>query len=405
MEAGHRPIYLDYHSTTPVDPAVLEAMMPYFSQFFGNPASRSHPYGWQASEAVEQSRLQVAQLIGVKKEDLFFTSGATEGLNFAIKGLAENLDYKGKHILTSATEHHAVLDTVDWLAKKGFEVEKLPVTSNGKLDVGRLDESIREDTIMVLVMLANNETGVLQDIKVIGDLCHAKKVAFICDAAQGVGKIPVNAIEMGIDVLVLSGHKMYAPKGIGAIYIAGNAKNLKPAALIHGGGHERGYRSGTLNVPGIVGLGAAAELYNSTRLKTDVHIAALRNQFESAILKNLENVIVNGCVECRLPTVSNLRLLHVDSQAVMTKLRTKVSLSSGSACSSADPSPSHVLLAMGLSPSEAKGSFRFSFGRQTTMDEVKLAGTWFMEAINEYRAESPVWMMFKQGMDVSDRAI
>ena len=405
MQQFKKPIYLDFHSTTPVEPSVLDAMLPCFTTNFGNPASRSHPYGWQASEAVEQARQQVADLLNVRKEEIFFTSGSTEGLNMAIKGLAEFLSHKGKHIITVSTEHHAVLDSLASLEKKGFEVSRLSVTARGQLEPDSLIQNFRSDSIMVVAMMANNETGTIHDVNAIGEICAAKGIVFISDTTQAAGKIPVNPVACHMDVAVLSAHKMYGPKGAGAIYIAKNDKKLKPDALIHGGGHEMGYRSGTLNVPGIVGLGAAAKLFMSDAQHVSSAIADLRNEFESTILDNLEQVQVNGDVDKRLYSVSNLRVMHVDSQAVMTKLRTKVSFSSGSACSSADPSPSHVLLAMGLSTAEAKGSFRFSFGRQTTLEEVKTAATLFMDAVNEYRSESPVWQMFTKGLDVTSSGI
>ena len=401
MSKLQQPIYLDYHATTPVDPIVLDEIMPYFSGNFGNPASRSHPFGWKASEAVEIARERIADLISVRKEEIYFTSGSTEGLNFAIKGLAENLYSKGKHIITVSTEHHAVLDPLNWLSKKGFEVLKLQVDPNGIIDLQQLSDSIRKDTIMVVAMWANNETGVIHDVKAIGDICKNKGVAFVCDATQAVGKIPVNATESNIDVLTISAHKMYGPKGSGAVYVAKNEKKLKPDPLIHGGGHEKGYRSGTLNVPGIVGLGSASVLSKKNQSEFS-RIAALRDVFENNLLSTIEMAGVNGSRERRLPTVSNIKVPFVDSQAVMTKLRTKISISSGSACSSADPSPSHVLLAMGLSPDEAKSSFRVSLGRPTTVEEITLATQWLIEAIEEYRSESPLWQLYKQGINVPE---
>lgn len=403
MDGHQKPIYLDYHSTTPVDPMVLETMMPYFSDQFGNPASRSHPYGWKASEAVEIARSQVADLLAVDKQEIFFNSGATEGLNMAIKGLAETLSYKGKHIITVTTEHHAVLDPLAWLAKKGFEITKLEVSSEGLLEQQQLRDTIRNDTILVIVMWANNETGVIHDVNNIGDVCKEKGVAFICDATQAIGKIPVHPEKTGIDILVLSAHKIYGPKGSGAIYIARNEKKLKPQALIHGGGHEMGYRSGTLNVPGIVGLGTAAVLSKSN--DDDPRIQVLRDSLENSILSALESVDINGSMENRLSTVSNLKVSFVDSQAIMTKLRTRLSISSGSACSSADPAPSHVLLAMGLTHEDAKGSFRISLGKPTSMQDVQSASKLLIDAINEYRSESPVWQMFKQGIDISGLSV
>ncbi|HZV71683.1 MAG TPA: cysteine desulfurase family protein [Saprospiraceae bacterium] len=400
MSSSHKPLYLDYHATTPVDARVMEAMLPYFTEHFGNPASRSHPYGWQASEAVELARNQVSQLLNATSQDIFFTSGSTEGLNMAIKGLAESLLYKGKHIITISTEHHAVLDPLHWLSAKGYQITTLPVDAEGMLDYDQLTSSLREDTIMVVVMWANNETGVIHDIQKVGDICHEKGVVFVCDATQAVGKIKVNAKATGIDMLVLSAHKMYGPKGSGAIYIDTKTKKIKPVALIHGGGHEMGYRSGTLNVPGIVGLGAASHLRQLNLEEDGIHMKRLRDGFESSMLSSLEHVSINGNLENRLPTVSNIKVSKVDSQAIMTKLRTRLAISSGSACSSADPSPSHVLMAMGLSEGEAKGSFRISLGTPTTLEDMELAAKLLIEEIVAYRAESPVWQMFKQGIEL-----
>ena len=272
----------------------------------------------------------------------------------------------------------------------------------GLINLDQLRESIRKDTIMVIVMWANNESGVIQDVRSIGEICSTLGIPFVCDATQAVGKIRVAPKDNGVDIMVVSAHKMYGPKGCGAIYISNDEKKLKPIALIHGGGHEMGYRAGTLNVPGIVGLGAASKLILEASLKDISEIEILRNKFENIIFSQVEEVEINGSLDRRLPTVSNLKALYVDSQAVMTKLRTKVSISSGSACSSADPSPSHVLLSMGLSAAEAKGSFRISLGRPTTGQEIEIAAGWLAEAINEYRSQSPVWQMFKQGINMPD---
>ncbi len=394
------PVYLDYHATTPVDARVLESMLPWFTRDFGNPASRSHVYGWKASEAVEIARSQVADLLNTDSKSIIFTSGSTEGLNMAIKGLAENSGHIGKHIITVATEHHAVLDTIDWLNRKGYELSILPVDGNGILDIEHLRNTIRNDTIMVIVMWANNETGVVQDIKEIGLLCHQAGVPLVCDATQAAGKIDIDLVKIPVGMLAISAHKMYGPKGVGALYINPSMK-VKPAALIHGGGHERGYRSGTLNVPGIVGLGSASALRKENLLGDRDRLLQLRDQFEKSILAALEEVSANGHVCDRLHTVSNLKVRFVDSQAVMSRFRSDLAISSGSACSSANPEPSHVLLAMGLTPAEAKGSFRISLGVPTTLAEIEIAARIFIEAVEAERAQSPVWQMFKQGMDVS----
>lgn len=394
------PVYLDYHATTPVDARVLESMLPWFTRDFGNPASRSHVYGWKASEAVEIARSQVADLLNTDSKSIIFTSGSTEGLNMAIKGLAENSGHIGKHIITVATEHHAVLDTIDWLNRKGYELSILPVDGNGILDIEHLRNTIRNDTIMVIVMWANNETGVVQDIKEIGLLCHQAGVPLVCDATQAAGKIDIDLVKIPVGMLAISAHKMYGPKGVGALYINPSMK-VKPAALIHGGGHERGYRSGTLNVPGIVGLGSASALRKENLLGDRDRLLQLRDQFEKSILAALEEVSANGHVCDRLHTVSNLKVRFVDSQAVMSRFRSDLAISSGSACSSANPEPSHVLLAMGLTPAEAKGSFRISLGVPTTLAEIEIAARIFIEAVEAERAQGPVWQMFKQGMDVS----
>jgi cysteine desulfurase len=400
MSAPHKPIYLDYHATTPVDPRVLEAMLPWFSETFGNAASRSHSYGWQASEAVEMARGQVAGLLNADPKEIVFTSGSTEGLNLAIKGLAESSGNIGKHIITIATEHHAVLDPLEWLGRKGYAITLLPVDHNGHIDLGRLKESIQKDTIMVVAMWANNETGVVHPMKEIGLICEEAGVPLISDASQAAGKIEIEPAASGIGLLTLSAHKFYSPKGIGALYLNPSLK-IKPAALIHGGGHERGFRSGTLNVPAIVGLGMAASLRQNQLASDGVRIVGLRDHFEKMILTSTEAVSVNGDAKNRLPTVSNLKVTGVDSQAVMNHFRSKLAISSGSACSSANPEPSHVLLAMGLTAAEAKGSFRISFGSPTTLEDVDKAAQILKDAIEAERSQSPLWQMFKQGIDIS----
>ena len=374
--------------------------MPWFTENFGNPASRSHPYGWQGSEAVEIARGQVARFVNVQPADIVFTSGATEGLNMAIKGLAESSVHIGRHIITVATEHHAVLDTVEFLRRKGYAITILPVDGNGMLDPDQLKSAIRIDTIMAIVMWANNETGVIQDISRIGSLCKESGVSLISDATQAAGKMDIDPVRNHVDVMAISAHKMYGPKGTGAVWINPYMK-VKPAALIHGGGHERGLRSGTLNVPGIVGFGVASDLRLQQMHADGLRLGLLRDHFEKAILSSLEEVTINGHQQNRLPTVSNLKVAFVDSQSVMTRFRSQLAISSGSACSSANPEPSHVLLAMGLTPEEAKGSFRISFGAPTTAEEVEKAARILIEAIAAERTQSPVWQMFKQGIDLS----
>ncbi len=395
------PIYLDYHATTPMDEAVLGAMMPYLTTRFGNASSRSHSYGWQAAEAVDIARHQVASLLSVEDQDIFFTSGATEGINMLLKGVAESSEGRGRHIISFHTEHHAVLDVLAWLESKGFEITRLPVRPDGTIDFQLFQDAIRPATLFVTAMWANNETGVIHEMATLGRICANAGIPLLCDATQAVGKIPVSPKEMGVDMLAFSAHKLYGPKGCGAVYINPQLR-IKPVALLQGGGHERGFRSGTLNVPGIVGLGMAAQLAQAAMPTEPDRIRSLRDLFEKAVLTDMEEVKVNGNVDHRLPSVTNLQVRYTDSQAVMSKFRTRLAISAGSACSSADPAPSHVLLAMGLTGMQAKGSFRITFGRQTTRDEVETAAALFKEGIRSYRAQSPVWQMHEQGIDVDD---
>ncbi len=394
-------IYLDYHSTTPVDAYVLQAMLSYFSERFGNAASRSHAYGWQSAKAVDTARARVADFLKVEPKEIIFTSGATESLNLALKGMAD-AGYPNKHhIVTVVSEHPAVLDILPWLRKRGFEVQLLPVQPDGLLDLERLAAAIRNDTLLVCVMWANNETGVIQSMKEIGQICRDAGVPLISDATQAAGKLDIHLADAGIDMACISAHKVYGPKGIGALCLRQGEKRLKLSPQIHGGGHEYGLRSGTLNVPGIVGLGTAVQL-QTERMETEMaRLVELRDRFEQKVLQTVEEVSINGHLIARLPTVSNLRVRFADSQAVMSRFRTKLAISSGSACSSAHPEPSHVLLAMGLTAEEAKGSFRVSFGVPTTQEEVDLAAGYLIEAIHAERDRSPVWQMFKKGIDLS----
>ena len=347
------------------------------------------------------AREQVAGLLKVNSQDIIFVSGATEGLNMAIKGLAEASAMIGKHIVAVNTEHHAVLDPLQWLGRKGYEITLVKADHEGLVAPDQIKQVIRQDTIMVIVMWANNETGVIQDIEAIGNVCREAGVPLLSDATQAVGKLAVHPIENAVSMLACSAHKLYGPKGVGALWINSSGLKVKPVALIHGGGHERGYRSGTLNVPGIVGFGLAAHL-RQTRMKADGEkMKTLRDSFESEMLDRVEEVYINGHAGHRLDTVSNIRVRHVDSQSVMSRFRTKLAISSGSACSSANPEPSHVLLAMGLSPEEAKGSFRVSLGAPTTTDDIEQACRLMVEAIAEERAISPAWQMFVKGIDLS----
>jgi len=366
------PVYLDYNATTPCDPLVIEAMLPWFSEKFGNAASASHIYGWQAEEAVKIGREQVASLIGAHPQEIVFTSGATESDNLAIKGVFDTYSVKGNHIITVQTEHRAVLDTCRELEKKGAAVSYLPVNREGFLDLKELQASITPRTVLLAVMYANNETGLIQPIREIAAIAKEKGVLLFTDATQALGKIPVNVIDDGIDLMALSAHKIYGPKGVGALYVRRKDPRVRLTAQMNGGNHERGLRSGTLNVPGIVGLGKACELAASRQPAEAKSVAVLRDYLE-------ENLLLSGTCERngptlnRLPQVTNLRFNEYLATDLITRLNKYIAVSSGSACSSASPEPSHVLIAMGLSETEARRSIRFSLGRFTTREELDYA--------------------------------
>ena len=363
------PVYLDYNATTPCDPQVVEAMLPYFTQHFGNAASRTHLFGWQAEEAVEYAREQVAKLIGAEPKEIIFTSGATEGDNLALKGVASMYAGKGNHIITVATEHKAVIDTCKHLEKTGIEVTYLPVDHDGRIDLNQLEAAIKPSTVLIAVMYANNETGVIQGIPAISSVARMHKVLFFCDATQAVGKIPVNVQEDGIDILTCSAHKLYGPKGVGAIYVRRRDPRVRLTPLIDGGGHERGIRSGTLNVPGIVGFGKACAI-SQERLYEDMeHTGRLRDKLEDALLQ-LQDVTVNGIRSTRLPNTTNLSFKNVEGTGLMLQFNKDIAVSSGSACTSASIEPSYVLKAMGIDDAAAHGSLRFSIGRFTTEEEI-----------------------------------
>lgn len=376
MEKNKQIIYLDNNATTPIDKRVLEAMMPFLTDNFAN-ANSTHQFGVGAYEAVKTARMQVADLIGADAYEIIFTSGSTEAINLAIKGVAENYSNKGKHIITVSTEHPAVLDTCKYLEAIGYEVTYLPVLPDGLIELAVLKNELREDTILVSVMLANNETGVLQPIKEIAELAHVSGALFMTDATQAAGKVPINVDALGIDLLCLSGHKMHAPKGVGALYIRQRLNRVKLAALIHGGGHERGIRSGTLNVPGIVALGAASALAQKEMAKNAEHILDLRNYLETELLK-IEGTSVNGNVEQRLYNTSNILFSGADSDAVIMGLSNPendsplIAVSNGSACTSASIDPSHVLTSMGLNEAAAFCSLRFSLGKFNTKNETEI---------------------------------
>lgn len=392
------PIYLDNNATTPLDPRVLDAMMPYMTNMFGNAASRNHAFGWQAEEAVDYAREQIASLINCSPKEIIFTSGATESDNLAIKGVFEMYASKGDHIITVTTEHKAVLDTCKHIEKIGGKVTYLSVNSEGLIDLKQLEEAITDKTILISVMYANNEIGVIQPIREISAIAKKHGILFFTDATQAVGKIPVDVLADGIDIMAFSGHKMYGPKGVGALYVRRKNPRVKVTAQMDGGGHERGMRSGTLNVPGIVGLGKAAEVAKQDMEKDTQRIAAMRDRLEKELL-TIEESYVNGSTEHRLPHVSNISFKYVEGEGLMMGVK-DLAVSSGSACTSASLEPSYVLKALGLSDDLAHSSLRFGLSRFTTDEEIDFAIGHVKEAVNKLRELSPLWEMFKEGIDL-----
>ncbi len=392
------PIYLDNNATTPMDPRVLEAMIPYFVQKFGNSASRNHAFGWVAEEAVDYAREQVAQLIGANEKEIIFTSGATESDNLALKGVFEMYKEKGNHIITMTTEHKAVLDACKHLEKLGARVTYLSPKPDGMIDLEELVSAMSQETILVSVMYGNNEIGVIQPVKEIAKIAHSFGALFMTDATQAVGKISVNVIEDGIDLLALSAHKMYGPKGVGALYVRRKNPRVKVTAQMDGGGHERGMRSGTLNVPGIVGLGKACEIARLEMHQDAVRLSALRDKLENA-LTQLEESYVNGNREHRLPHTANISFKYVEGEGLMMAMK-DLAVSSGSACTSASLEPSYVLKSLGLSDDLAHSSIRFGLGRFTTEEEVDRAIEVTWNAVTHLRELSPLWEMFKEGIDL-----
>lgn len=393
------PIYLDNNATTPMDPRVLEAMIPYFTQKFGNAASRNHHFGWVAEEGVDYAREQVAKLIGANEKEIIFTSGATESDNLAIKGVFEMYKEKGNHIITAVTEHKAVLDACKHVEKLGGKVTYLPVKEDGLIDLQLLEQSITPETILVSIMYGNNEIGVIQPVKEIAAIAHKHGALFMTDATQAVGKIPVDVNADGIDLLALSAHKMYGPKGVGALYVRRKGPRVKVTAQMDGGGHERGMRSGTLNVPGIVGLGKACEI---ARLEMDSEaqrLSTLRDKLEAS-LSQLEESYVNGNTQHRLPHVANISFKYVEGEGLMMAMK-DLAVSSGSACTSASLEPSYVLKSLGLSDDLAHSSIRFGLGRFTTEEEVDYAIEVTKKAVTHLRELSPLWEMFKEGIDLN----
>jgi cysteine desulfurase len=380
----HLPVYLDNNATTPCDPRVVETMMPYFTGHFGNAASRNHAFGWQAKEAVEMAREELAGLVGAVPQEIIFTSGATEAINLAIKGVFETYTGKGNHIITAATEHKAVLDTCRYLEKKGAQLTVLPVDTDGRINPEQLEAAIQPGTLVLAIMYANNETGVLQPVQEIAAIAKKHGILFFCDAVQAVGKIPVDVINDGIDLLSLSAHKFYGPKGVGALYVRRRNPRVTLTAQIHGGGHERGLRSGTLNVPGIAGLGKAAELAKKEMEAEALRLVVLRDKLEQQLLAT-GGITVNGSMQHRLPHVTNLSFAHTESEGLMLGFNKNLAVSSGSACTSASIEPSYVLKAMGLSDEAAFSAIRFAAGRFTTEEEIKFAVEQVITAVAKAR--------------------
>jgi cysteine desulfurase len=393
------PVYLDNNSTTPIDLRVVEAMMPYLTEKFGNAASRSHAYGWEGEEAVEKARTQIGQLIGANSKEIVFTSGATESINIAIKGAYEMYGEKGNHIITCVTEHKATLDSAKYIEKHGAKVTYLPVNSMGQINLDDLKNAITPQTILVSLMHANNEMGTIHPIAEIGKITKEKGILLHVDAAQTAGKIPVNVEQMGIDILSISGHKMYGPKGIGALYVRRSNPRVRLAPVVHGGGHERGLRSGTLNVPAIVGLGKAAELALQEMESEAKRVADLRDRLHKGITTELDEVYLNGHPTHRLPNNLNLSFAYVEGEALMMGFK-ELAVSSGSACTSASLEPSYVLKAMGVGEELAHTSIRFGLGRFTTPEEVDFAIDKVVDTVKRLREMSPLYEMAKEGIDL-----
>ena len=381
-------------------PRVVEAMLPYFTEMPGNAASRNHPFGWQAEEAVDYAREQIANLIEVDPREIIFTSGATEADNLAIKGAFEMYSRKGNHIITAKTEHKAVLDACKKIEKMGGEVTYLDVDLSGRVNLEDLENAITDKTILVSIMWANNETGVIQDMKAIGQICEKHGVLFMSDATQAVGKIPVHPKEVGVHLMAFTGHKMYGPKGVGALYVSRKNPRVKVTAQMDGGGHERGMRSGTLNVPGIVGLGKAAEIAKKEMAADAERLSKLRDRLEEAFLASVEEVYVNGSTEHRMPHVTNISFKHVEGEGLMMTFNQNIAVSSGSACTSASLEPSYVLIALGLGDDLAHSSLRLSLGRFTTDDEIEDAIESISQGVKHMRDLSPIWEMYKEGVDL-----
>ena len=392
------PIYLDYSATTPVDPRVAQKMIPYLTEHFGNPASRSHAFGWTAEAAVEEARAHVAALIGADPKEIVWTSGATEGNNLAIKGAANFNRAKGKHIITQKTEHKAVLDTVRELERQGFEATYLEVESNGLVDLAKLRAAIRPDTILVSIMMVNNEIGVIQPVWEIGELCREKGIVFHVDAVQGAGRIDIDMSKLKADLLTITAHKIYGPKGVGALYVRRKPR-VRIEAQIHGGGHERGFRSGTLATHQIVGFGEAARLAKAEMASENERVGALRDKLWNAI-SDMEEVYVNGDLERRIPHNLNVSFNFVEGESLIMAVK-DIAVSSGSACTSASLEPSYVLRALGRNDELAHSSIRITLGRFTTEEEVNYAAQLIRRKVEKLRELSPLWEMYKDGIDLN----
>ena len=395
------PIYMDNHATTPMDPRVLEEMLPYFMEKFGNAASRNHSFGWAAEDGVETARERIAKLIGATTKEVIFTSGATESDNLAIKGVAEMYREKGNHIITAVTEHKAVLDTGKRLEKYGYRVTYLPVQKDGLIDLDDLKRAMDDKTILVTIMAANNEIGVLQPIAEIGKLCHERGVIFHTDATQAIGKIPFDVTKQNIDLASISAHKMYGPKGVGALYVRRKSPRVQISAIIDGGGHERGMRSGTLNVPSIVGLGKACAIAQEEMPQESCRLAGLRNQLRDRITSRLDEVYINGSMDHRLPGNLNISFAYVEGESLLMGIN-DIAVSSGSACTSATLEPSYVLKALGTGDDLAHSSIRFGIGRFNTEAEVDYVADRVVETVERLRELSPLYEMAKEGINLKD---
>ncbi|HBP90127.1 MAG TPA: IscS subfamily cysteine desulfurase [Nitrospiraceae bacterium] len=393
------PIYLDNHSTTPCDPRVLEMMLPYFTEKFGNAASRNHSFGWEAEEGVEVARKQIAHLIHADAKEIIFTSGATESDNLALQGVVEMYREKGDHIITSSTEHRAVIDTAKYLEKKGIKVTFLPVDKAGMVSPDDVRNAITDKTILISIMMANNEIGTINPVAAIGKVAKEKGILFHCDATQGVGKIPVNVQEMGIDLMSFTAHKIYGPKGVGALYVRRKAPRVRLEAMMYGGGHERGMRSGTLAVPLIVGFGKACELCEQEMAAESVRMMKMRDRLQEGIMGKMDEVYLNGHPTERLPNNLNISFAYVEGEALLMGVK-EIALSSGSACTSATLEPSYVLRALGVGSDLAHSSIRFGLGRFNTDEEVEYTIDRMIKAVTHLREMSPLYEMAKEGVDL-----